>query len=69
LIAKGDVKGISLAERAINEWWDVTPAHARKSGLRYLQQDVLDQRNAVLGDQRNFADALNACIEKKLQTP
>ena len=68
LIAKGHANGIPLAERAINEWWDVTPAHARKSGLRFLQQDVLDQRSAVLGDQRNFADAVNAYIEKKLET-
>jgi hypothetical protein len=36
--------------------------------LRFLQQDVLDQRNAVLGNQRNFADVVNAYIEKKLAT-
>ena len=41
---------------------------ARESGLRFLQQDVLDQRNAVLGNQRNFADTVNAYIEKKLAT-
>ena len=41
---------------------------ARKSGLRLLQQDVLAQRDAVLGDRRNFADAVNAYIEKKLAT-
>ena len=64
LIAKGD--GIPLAERAINEYWDAAPTAARKSGLRFLQQDVLDQRNAVLGAQRNFADAVSAYIEKKL---
>ena len=67
LIAKGDINGIPLAERAINEYWDATPPHARKSGLRYLQQDVLDQRNAVLGNQRNFAETVNAYIEKKLE--
>jgi hypothetical protein len=66
LIAKGDINGVPLAERAINEYWDATPFQARESGLRFLQQDVLDQRNAVLGDQRNFADVVNACIEKKL---
>jgi hypothetical protein len=66
LIAKGDVKGIPLAERAIDEYCDATPAPARRSGLRFLQQDVLDQRKAVLGDHRIFADAVNAYIEKKL---
>jgi hypothetical protein len=66
LIAKGDINGLPLAERAINEYWDAAPTPARKSGLRFLQQDVLDQRNAVLGDQGNFADAVSACIEKKL---
>ena len=66
LIAKGDINGVPLAERAINEYWDAAPIQARESGLRFLQQDVLDQRNAVLGDQRNFADVVNAYIEKKL---
>jgi hypothetical protein len=66
LIARGDVDGIALAERAINEYWNATPAQARKSGLRLLQQDVLAQRNAVVGDQRSFADTVNDHIEKKL---
>jgi hypothetical protein len=66
LIAKGDINGISLAERAINEYLDATPASARNSGLRLLQEDVLAQRNAVLGNQRNFADTVNDYIEKKL---
>jgi hypothetical protein len=66
LIAEGDVNGIPLAERAINEYLDATPANARKSGLRLLQEDVLIQRDAVLGDQRSFADTVNDYIEKKL---
>jgi hypothetical protein len=37
LIAKGDMNGIPLAERAINEYWDATSAQVRKSGLRFLQ--------------------------------
>jgi hypothetical protein len=57
-----------LAESAINEYWDAAPAQARKSGLRFLQQDVLDQRDAVLGNQRLFADTVNGYIEKKLAT-
>jgi len=67
LIARGDLNGIPLAERAINEYWDATPKKARKSGLRLIQQDVLDQWNAVFGDQRNFAETVNADIEKKLE--
>ena len=67
LIAKGDMNGLPLAEWAINEYWDATPEKARKSGLRVLQLDVLDLRNAVLGAQRNFADAVNDYIEKKLR--
>ena len=66
LIAKGDMNGIPLAEKAIDDYWDATPPHARKSGLRLVQQNVLDQRNAVLGAHRNFADTVNDYIEKKL---
>jgi len=66
LIAKGDPNGIPLAERAINEYLEVTPAEARKSGLRLLQQDALMQYNAVVGVQRSFTETVNAYIEKKL---
>jgi hypothetical protein len=66
LIAKGSTNGSPLAERAINEYLVVTPANARKSGLRLLQEDVRTQRNAVVGDQRSFADTVDAYIEKRL---
>ena len=66
LIAKGDPNGIPLAERAINEYLDVTPPGARKSGLRLIQEDVLVQYNAVVGVQRSFAETVNAYIERKL---
>ncbi|HZE55638.1 MAG TPA: hypothetical protein VE111_20475 [Bradyrhizobium sp.] len=66
LIAKGDANDMQLAEIAINEYWEATPTQARKSGLRFLQQDVLDRRDAVLGSQRDFADSVNDFIEKKL---
>ena len=49
LIAKGDPNGIPLAERAINEYLEVTPSSARKSGLRLIQEDVLVQYKAVVG--------------------
>ena len=67
LIAKGDMNGLPLAEWAINEYWDATLEKARRSGLRVLQLDVLDLRNAVIGAQRNFAEAVNDYIEKKLR--
>jgi hypothetical protein len=66
LIVKGDINGIPLAERAINEYLAVTSANARKSGLRLLQEDVLIQRNVVVGNQHSFADTVNAYIETKL---
>ena len=65
LIAKGDTNGIRLAERAINEYLDATPVGARKSGLRLLREDVLAQRNAVLGHQRRFADTVNGVHRKE----
>jgi hypothetical protein len=55
-----------LAERAIKEYLEKTPERARASGLRLLQQDVLTQRNAVVSDQRSFADAVNKHIEIQL---
>jgi hypothetical protein len=61
------MNGIPLAERAINEYWDVTLEKGRRSGLRVIQLDVLEQRNAVLGAQRTFAEAVNNYIEKKLR--
>jgi hypothetical protein len=57
----------SPAERAINEYWDATLEKGRKSGLRVIQLDVLEQRNAVLGAQRAFAESVNDYIEKKLR--
>lgn len=67
LIAEGDVNGVPLAERAINEYWDATLEKGRKSGLRLIQLDLLEQRNAVLGAQRDFAQIVNDYIEKKLR--
>lgn len=67
LIAKGDLNGLPLAERAINEYWDATLEKGRKSGLRLIQMDVLEQRNAVVGAQHHFSQAVNDYIEKKLR--
>ena len=68
LIAKGDFGGLPFAERAINEYLDATLEKGRKSGLRLIQLDVLEQRNAVLGAQHNFAQAVNDYIETKLRS-
>ena len=67
LIAKGDIDQLSLAERAIREYWAVTPVKARLSGLRLVQEAVLAERNTVAGDQRNFADIVNIYIERQLE--
>ncbi|MGY4573454.1 hypothetical protein [Bradyrhizobium sp. USDA 3256] len=66
LIAKGDPNQVELAERAIDEYWKATIPGARKSGLRFIQHDVLTQLNTVIGDQRSFAETVNAYIEKRL---
>ena len=66
LITDGDSNAIPLAERAIDDYLEATPATARKSGLRLLQQGVLNKHRAVVGAQRSFAETVNAYIEKKL---
>ncbi|WP_245283866.1 MULTISPECIES: hypothetical protein [Bradyrhizobium] len=66
LISKGDPSAIPAAESAINEFLNLTPGSARKSGLRLLQQDALDQYGAAAGVQRSFAETVNAYIERKL---
>jgi AraC-like DNA-binding protein len=66
LIAKGNIDDIPLAQRVIDEYCDATPTEARTSGLQLLQQDVLNQRNAVLGSHRHFGDAVNDYIQKQL---
>lgn len=67
LIAKGDVDQIPLARRAIDEYLAATPIGAQRSGLRLLQEDVLVQRNAVVGDQRSFAEMVGIYIDSKLE--
>ena len=44
MIAKGDMKGIPLAERAINEYWDVTLEKGRRSSLRLIQNDYIEKK-------------------------
>jgi hypothetical protein len=66
LVAAGDMNDLPLAERAIEEYWTATPLRARKSGLLYIQQILHDQRDRISRASRDFEDALDACIERKL---
>jgi hypothetical protein len=66
LIASADMTGLPLAETAIEEYWAATPLRARKSGLLYIQQILHDCRNTVSRRSRDFADTVDAYIERKL---
>jgi hypothetical protein len=66
LVATGDMNDHPLAEMAIEEYWAATPLRARKSGLLYIQQIFHDQRGSISGVSRDFEDALDAYIERKL---
>jgi hypothetical protein len=66
LIAAGDTNGIPLAKAAIEEYWDVIPAKARKSGLLYMQQILHDRRDTLGPESRDFATTVDAYIEQKL---
>jgi hypothetical protein len=66
LIAVGDANGIPLVERAIAEYWEGTPPRARKSGLLYMQQSLHAHRDALSRESRDFADTVDAYIEKML---
>lgn len=66
LIDNGNPNAIPVAERAIDDYLEATPAAARKSGLRLIQQGVLNKHKAVVGVQRSFAETVNVYIEKRL---
>ena len=68
LITAGDMNGLPLAETAIEEYWAATPPRARKSGLLYIQQILHDRRDAAGRPCRDFADTVDAYIERKLAT-
>jgi len=68
LTTAGDVNSIPMVEAAIEEYWAATPAKARRSGLLYIQQILHDQRDALSPQSKDFAVAVDACIEKKLAT-
>jgi hypothetical protein len=68
LITAGDVNGLPLVGAAIEEYWAATPAKARRSGLLYIQQILHDQRDTLNPQSKDFAVAVDACVEKKLAT-
>ena len=39
-----DMSGMPLAERAINEYWDVTLEKGRRSSLRLIQNDYIEKK-------------------------
>ena len=66
LMVAGDPNGIPLAERVIAEYWEGTPPRARKSGLLYMQQILCEHRDALSRESRDFADTVDAYIERML---
>jgi hypothetical protein len=66
LIASGDPSSIPLAEKAIEEYCLVTPLRARKSGLLYIQQILHDRLDTLSRESRDFADTVDAYLERKL---
>jgi hypothetical protein len=66
LIATGDTNDIPLAERAIAEYWEGTPPRARNSGLLYMQQILREHRDTLSRESRDFADKVDAHIERML---
>ena len=66
MIDNGDPNAIPVAERAIDDYLEATPAAAHKSGLRLIQQGVLNKHKAGVGVQRSFAETVNVYIEKRL---
>ena len=66
LIARGDPRGIPLAEGAIDDYLAMAPVSARTRGLRVLQQDAWDLHVAGVGVQRSFAETVDAYIARKL---
>ena len=67
LIAGGEAGDIPLAEKAINDLMDATPAARQKASLESVQAAVQAQRDAEVC-QLGFADAVNDYIEKLMRS-
>jgi hypothetical protein len=68
LIAEGEPNGIPLAEKAINDLMDATPAARQKASLESVQALVQAHRDAAEGSQLGFVDAINDYIEKLMRS-
>ena len=68
LIDQGQTNGITIAEKAINEYLASLPDSAKKSRLQDVQLVVQAHRNSAdTVPQRAFADTVSAYIEKRLR--
>jgi hypothetical protein len=67
LIAAGEPHGIPLAEKAINDLMDATPAPRQKASLESVQAIVQEHRESE-GCQLGFADAVNDYIERLMRS-
>ena len=68
LIAEGEPDAIPLAEKAINDLMDATPALRQKASLESVQAVVQAQRDAAEGSQLCFADTVNDYIDKLMRS-
>jgi hypothetical protein len=68
LIRAGDMNGLQMVKKAIEEYWAGTPVRARKSGLIYIQHILYDEHHAASPNSREFAAFVDAYIERKLST-
>ena len=68
LIAEGEPNSIPLAEKAINDLMDATPAPGQKASLESVRAVVQAHREAAEGCQLHFADTINDYIEKLMRT-
>jgi len=68
LIAEGEPNRIPLAEKAINDLMDATPAPGQKASLESVQAVVQAHREAAEGCQLQFADTINDYIERLMRS-
>jgi hypothetical protein len=68
IIAVGDLNGILIAEKALNEMVDSAPAKDRKSSLESARLVVKEHgRAGGPGSQLSIADTINDYIEKLMR--
>jgi hypothetical protein len=67
LIAEGDINGIPVAERAVNDYLAATELPARKDALLGVRQAVQAHCDEAQGIDLSFADIVNDFIEKLMR--